>query len=379
MATTAPLIPLFDLRLDDEDLEAVAETLRSGWLTMGPRVAAFEQAFADRLGSRHVLAVSSCTAALHLIYQELGIGSGDEVIVPSYTFVATAAAVRYCGATPVFADILGPHDLSIDPEDVATKMTERTKAVTAVHFGGYAAPVDDLRALCDERGVILFEDAAHAPAATLNGMPLGLFGRASAFSLFSNKVLSVGEGGMVATDDDHVAERIGTLRSQAMTSGTWDRHTGRTDTYDVQDLGYNYRLDEARAALALTRLNRLDADIARRRVLTHRYRELFRDVPDVEVPFTDASVDTSTCYVMPILVPAARRDELRDALLANHAVQTSLFSPPAHRFTAYRHYNASLPRTESASDREVTIPLYPHMSEDDQQRVVHGIAKELSA
>jgi dTDP-4-amino-4,6-dideoxygalactose transaminase len=279
----------------------------------------------------------------------------------------------------VFADIIGPHDLSIDPEDVAAKITERTKAVTAVHFGGYAAPVDRLRTLCDERGVILFEDAAHSPAATLDGVPLGTFGRASAFSLFSNKVLSVGEGGMVATSDGAVAEKVEILRSQAMTSGTWARHTGRTDTYDVQDLGYNYRLDEPRAALALTRLNRLDADIARRRELTHRYRELFRGVEGVEIPFTDASVDTSTCYVMPILVPAERRDALREALIRNHAVQTSLFYPPAHLFTAYRHYNASLPRTESASDREVTIPLYPHMTEDDQQRVVNGIAKELAA
>jgi dTDP-4-amino-4,6-dideoxygalactose transaminase len=313
------------------------------------------------------------------MYQEAGIGPGDEVIVPSYTFVATAAAVRYCGATPVFADILGSHDLSIDPDDVAAKITERTKAVVAVHFGGYAAPVDRLRRLCDEHGLFLFEDAAHSPAATLGGVPLGTFGRASAFSLFSNKVLSVGEGGMVATDDPDVAGRIRTLRSQAMTSGTWDRHTGRTDTYDVQDLGYNYRLDEPRAALAVTRLNRLDADIARRRVLTLRYRELFRDVSDVELPFTDESVGTSTCYVMPILVPAERRDALRDALLANHAVQTSLFYPPAHRFTAYRHYGARLPETESASDREVTIPLYPHMTDDDQLRVVHGIAQELAA
>lgn len=346
---------------------------------MGPRVAEFEEAFAGRLGVKHVLAVSSCTAALHLIYLEAGIGPGDEVIVPSYTFVATAAAVRYCGATPVFADILGPHDLSLDPSDVADKITERTRAVTAVHFAGYAAPVDELRTLCDERGIHLFEDTAHAPEATLHGRPLGTFGRASAFSLFSNKVLSVGEGGMVSTDDDDIAARIRILRSQAMTSGTWDRHTGRTDTYDVRELGFNYRLDDPRAALALSRLRGLDESVARRRELTLRYRRLLAGVPGVELPYTDDSTRVSTCYVMPILVEADRRDALREALIRDHGVQTSLFYPPTHLFSAYRHYGAQLPRTEAASKREVTIPLYPHMSEADQDRVVAAIEHELAA
>ena len=346
---------------------------------MGPRVAAFERAFAERLGIPHVLAVSSCTAALHLIYQEAGIGPGDEVIVPSYTFVATAAAVRYCGATPVFADILGPHDFSIDPADVAAKISPRTKAVTAVHFAGYAAPVDELRALCDERGVILFEDAAHAPAATLNDIPLGTFGRASAFSLFSNKVLSVGEGGMVATADAGIAERIGILRSQAMTSGTWDRHTGRTDTYDVRDLGYNYRLDEARAALAITRLQRLDADVLRRQVLTHRYRGALPGRRRCRAP-----VHRRVGRHLDVLRDADPRAGRAAGRPARGSARESRcpdepLLPPTHRFTAYRQYGAHLPRTESASDREVTIPLYPHMTDDDQIRVVTGIATELAA
>ena len=198
-------LPLFDLRLTEEDLQAVADTLRSGWLSMGPMTQAFERAFAEQLGAKHAVAMSSCTAALHLAYLAVGVGPGDEVIVPSYTFAATASAVLYCGATPVFADIIGSHDLSIDPAEVERLITPRTKAVAAVHFAGYAAPVDRLAEICRERGVDLIEDAAHSPSATLHGRKLGTFGRASAFSLFSNKVLSVGEGGLLVTDDDEIA------------------------------------------------------------------------------------------------------------------------------------------------------------------------------
>ncbi len=262
-----PELPLFDLRLEEEDFQAVAETLRSGWLTLGPRTAAFEEAFAAHLGARHAIAVSSCTAALHLAYLAAGVGPGDEVIVPSFTFAATANAVLYCGATPVFAEILSRENPSLDPEDVARRITPRTKAVCVVHFAGYAAAADRLRALCDKHGIALIEDVAHAPSAMLGGRKLGTWGLAGAFSFFSNKVLSVGEGGLLCTDDDEVAAFVRSRRSHAMTSGTWDRHSGRTDTYDVTGLGFNYRLDEPRAALLLSRLGRLEADIARRREL----------------------------------------------------------------------------------------------------------------
>src|SRR4051794_31689243 len=199
-----PLIPLFDVRLRDEHVQAVADTLRSGWLTMGPRTQEFERAYAERLGARHAVAVSSCTAALHLAYLAAGVGPGDEVIVPAITFVATAAAARYCGATPVLADVVGQHDLGVDPDDVATRITERTKAVCAVHYAGYAANLGRLRGLCEERGIALIEDAAHSPSATPVGesRKLGTHGLAGAFSFFSNKVLSCGEGGLLATDDD---------------------------------------------------------------------------------------------------------------------------------------------------------------------------------
>jgi dTDP-4-amino-4,6-dideoxygalactose transaminase len=377
---TFPEIPLFDLRLEPEDFEAVAEALRSGWLTMGPRTAEFETAFAEQLGSRHAVAVSSCTAALHLAYLGAGVGPGDEVIVPSMTFVATASAVVYCGATPVFADILGPHDLSIDPADVEARISERTKAVAVVHFAGYPAPVEELSALCDRHGLALIEDAAHAPSASRAGKKLGTFGLAGAFSFFSNKILSVGEGGLLATDNDEVAAQARLLRSHAMTSGTWDRHRRRSDTYDVVGLGFNYRIDEPRAALLLSRLSRMEADIDRRRELVRRYRRRLSSIGGISVPFRDEDVADSSCYVMPIMVvDPDRQDVLRDFLREERGIQTSLFYPPAHRFSAYRERwgEISLPRTEDAADREITIPLYPHLSDDELDHVVTAIDEGL--
>lgn len=377
-----PDIPFTDVRLEQEDIDAVADTLRSGWLTMGPRTQEFEEAFAAQLGCRHAVAVSSCTAALHLAYLAAGVGPGDEVIVPSYTFAATATAVLYCGGTPVFADIIGMDDLSLDPDDVVARIGPRTKAVSVVHFAGYPAPVDALAELCREHGLALVEDVAHAPSARLGGKKLGTFGLAGTFSLFSNKILSVGEGGLLTTDDDAVAELARSLRSHAMSSGTWDRHTGRTSTYDVNGLGYNYRLDEPRAALALSRLPRLEADIARRRELVAEYRRRLAGWDELIVPFRDEQVADSSCYVMPIIVrDAERRDEARLRLREDHGVQTSVFYPAVHEFTAYRELAAgvSLPHTERAARSEITIPLYPHMTEDDQDRVVAGLEKVLAA
>jgi dTDP-4-amino-4,6-dideoxygalactose transaminase len=375
-----PELPLFDLQLQPQDLEAVAETLRSGWLTLGPRTAELEQAFAAQLGARHAIALSSCTAALHLAYLAAGVGPGDEVIVPSFTFAATAAAVLYCGGTPVFAEIVSRARPSLDPDDVQRRITPRTRAVCVVHYAGYAAAADRLKELCDAHGIALIEDVAHAPSATLHGRKLGTWGFAGAFSFFSNKVLSVGEGGLLCTDSDEVAQLARSLRSHAMTSGTWDRHRGRTDTYDVTGLGFNYRLDEPRAALALSRLQGLEADIARRRELSKRYRELLGGLDGIIVPFEDGDVPGSSCYVMPIMLEADGRQADVSARLREQGIQTSIFYPSIHRFSAYRERfpGVSLPITELASRTELTLPFYPHMTDDDQDRVVAALADALA-
>jgi len=349
-------IPLFDLRVEREDLEAVEAVYRSGALAMGERVAAFEAAFAAHLGCRHAIAVSNCTSALHLAYLAAGVGPGDEVIVPSFTFAATANAAIYCGATPVFADIAGPHDPSIDAGAVEALIGPRTRAVVAVHYAGYAAQVEHLGALCGERGVALLEDAAHAPSATLGGRSLGTFGLAGAFSFFSNKVLPCGEGGLVATDDDAVAERVRSDRGPA---------------------SFNYLMDEPRAALLASRLSRLDDEVTARRALVRRYRAALAPLDGLTVPYEDADVERSSCYVMPVMLDDPDlQDPLRRRLRAEFGIHTSLLYPAVHEFTAYRerYGERSLPRTERAARCEVTLPLYPHMGEDAQDRVVAALA-----
>jgi dTDP-4-amino-4,6-dideoxygalactose transaminase len=372
----APLIPLFDVQLEQAHLDAVADTLRSGWLTMGPRTQEFEEVFAEHLDCKHAIALANCTAALHLAYLAAGVGPGDEVIVPAITFVATAAGARYCGAEPVFADVKGKHDLGIDPEDVARKLTPRTKAVCAVHYGGYAADLAALRAICDDAGVALIEDAAHSPSATPVGdsRKLGTHGLAGCFSFFSNKVLSCGEGGLLSTNDDEVAAQVRSLRSHTLTSGTWDRHRGRAPGYDVVGLGYNYRMDEPRAALLTARLTGLEADIAERRRLVHRYRSMLADVEGVTVPYEDAEVDVSSCYVMPVIVDDHElRDPLRQWMLDERRVQTSVLYPAVHELSAYAGTAGELPNSEFAGRAELTLPLFPTLSEDDQDRVVSAL------
>jgi dTDP-4-amino-4,6-dideoxygalactose transaminase len=379
--SSAP-IPLFDIRLSDDEIGAVEDTLRSGWLTMGPRTQQFESDFAAHLGVEHVVATSSCTTALHLAYLAAGVGPGDEVIVPAITFVASAAAARYCGGTPVLADVVGPHDFGVDPADVERRITPQTKAVCAVHYGGYPAALAELRELCEARGIALIEDAAHSPSAEASpgGAKLGTWGLAGAFSFFSNKVLSCGEGGALATDDDGVAERARSRRSHAMTSGTWDRHRGHSAGYDVVGLGFNYRMDEPRAALLSARLKGLGQDIEARRVLVRRYRTLLADVPGVTVPYCDADVELSSCYVMPVLIePAALRDPLR-AHLSEEGIQTSVLYPAVHEFTEYLgSAPEALPRSEHIARAELTLPLFPHLSEADQDRVVEALRAGVSA
>jgi dTDP-4-amino-4,6-dideoxygalactose transaminase len=374
-------IPVFDIRVEDEDVEAVAEVLRSGWLTMGPRTQEFEQLFAESLGARHAVAVSSCTAALHLACIAAGVGPGDEVIVPSITFVATANAVRYCGATPVFADIAGDGDLGIDVEHVAELINENTKAVLPVHFAGYPVAIAELEQLCSQRGVALIEDAAQATAAQIDGRPLGTFGESGCFSFFSNKVLASGEGGALVTDNDEIAERVRSLRSHAMTTGTWDRHRGHAETYDVVDLGFNYRIDEQRSALLISRLGRLEGEIARRRELVGAYRELLADIEGVRVAYEGFDLASTSGYLMSVLLdrPEGRYD-LRMRMREQHGVQTTVF-PAVHQLSAYRELtgDVSLPKTEAAAGAHLVLPLYPHMTSDEQRRVVEALREALTA
>jgi dTDP-4-amino-4,6-dideoxygalactose transaminase len=246
-----------------------------------------------------------------------------------------------------------------------------------VHYGGYAADLEALREVCEDAGIALIEDSAHSPSATPVGddRKLGTHGLAGCFSFFSNKVLSCGEGGLLSTNDDEVAATVRSLRSHALTSGTWDRHRGHAHGYDVVGLGYNYRMDEPRAALLTARMAGLEDDIARRRELVHRYREQLADVDGVIVPYEDAEVDVSSCYVMPLIVEDHElRDPLRAFMLEERRVQTSVLYPALHELSAYTDRASDLPRAEFAGRAEITLPLFPTLAEADQDRVVAALA-----
>jgi dTDP-4-amino-4,6-dideoxygalactose transaminase len=373
-------VPLTDIEVPEQDVQAVMECLESGWLTMGPRIAAFEDALSGYVGATHAVTVSSGTAALHLSCLAAGLGPGDEVIVPAFTFVASAAAVRYVGATPVLCDVYSPDRFNLDPTDVARRITPRTKAVVAVHFCGYAAPVRELRALCDEHGLTLIEDCAQAIGATVDaeGAQAGTVGQLGAFSFFSKKQLCVGEGGMVATASQELADRVRLLRSHALTSSTWDRHRGHDPAYDIVDIGFNYRMDEPRAALGLSRLQRLPASIETRRTLVRAYRERLAELPGVELCFSDEEVQRSSHFAFPVLLAdRATRDAFRDSL-KDAGIQTTWY-PALHRFTDYLQFAPAdgLPVATEAAERHCALPLSSSMSVADVETVVEAVRSAL--
>jgi dTDP-4-amino-4,6-dideoxygalactose transaminase len=361
------VLPLAAPSFDEAEVEAVAEVVRSAWLTMGPRTAAFEEAFAERVGASHAVMASSCTAALHLAFAALDIGPGDEVILPSLTFVATANAVAYTGATPRFGDILSLDRPVLDPDAVAALIGPRTRAICAMHYGGWMGEIAALRALADRHGIALVEDAAHAPGASCAAGRAGSIGDVSCFSFFSNKNLVTGEGGMVTTDDEAVARRVRLMRAHGMTATSWDRERGHASGYDVVERGYNYRPSELEAALGLVQLGKLDDLTARRRRLVAAYRAALAGHPELVIPF--AGQDTgSACHILPIVTPGQEaREEVRRRAAADD-VQTSVHYPPVHRFTVYAPQDP-LPLTEEYARREVTVPLFPAMTDDDVERV----------
>lgn len=375
-------IPLFDLGYGPEEEQAVLDVLRSGWLTMGEVTGRFEAAFAESCGVKHAFAVANGTVALHLACLGVDIKPGDEVIVPALTFVATAACVRYVGATPVFADIVGPDNLTLSPESVESLITPRTRAIIVMHYAGYPCDMAAFRALAEKHNLKLIEDAAHAPGAELDGRRAGAWGDVAAFSFFSNKNLATGEGGMVTTDDDEVAAKLRRLRSHGMTSLTWDRHRGQALSYDVTDLGYNYRPSEMLSALGLVQLSKLDANNQRRRELTTAYHELLAElVPKVGIPFTGQQAGAA-CHILPILLPeGTHRPDFMDAM-KTRGIQTSIHYPPIPEFTAYRDTSGGLeglPFTRAVAEREVTLPLYAHMSLDDVHLVAKSVREALGA
>jgi dTDP-4-amino-4,6-dideoxygalactose transaminase len=373
-------VPLADLDYGEQEEEAVLKVLRSRWLTMGAVTQEFEAQFAARVGTRFALAVSNATEALHLACLALGVGPGDEVITPSLSFVATSNAVLYTGADVRLADVIGPGDPTIDPQEIERRITSKTKAIIVMHYAGYPCRMEEILSVANRHGLPVIEDAAHAPGASLNGKSLGTWGAVGCFSFFSNKNLSTGEGGMLVTDREDIAEKIRLQRSHGMTSMTYDRYKGHAYSYDVVDLGYNYRIDEIRSALGLVQLAKLEANNALRKTWTERYWEKLKGA-GVELPFQETvkSGAKPAYHIFPMLLPkGANRKAFIDAMRVEQ-IQTSIHYPPTHRFTYYRgrYGDLSLPRAEEIADREVTLPLYPGMGEELVDLVVRAVAHAL--
>jgi dTDP-4-amino-4,6-dideoxygalactose transaminase len=373
-------IPLSDVDFGPEELQAVAEVLRSGWLSMGSVTQQFEQEFALYTNSSYAIAVTNATAALHLACIVLGLGPDDEVIVPSLTFVASVNAIRYTGATPVFADIEGEHFLNITPDTIRACLTEKTRAIMVVHYAGYACDMPAIQALAKENSLAVIEDAAHAVGSTLDGRMLGTWGDIGCYSFFSNKNMTTGEGGMLVTDNEIYSNRLRVMRSHGMTSLSWDRHQGHAWSYDVVELGYNYRIDEMRAALGRVQLAKLERSNHRRKELTKLYREFMDELaPDVIIPFDQAPGDSS-CHILPLLLPKGTDRIQFMERMKGSGIQTSIHYPPVHQFRIYqdqKHSPVSLRTTEEIVEREVTLPLYPGMSNEDVKTVVEAVRESL--
>jgi len=373
-------IPLSDIDLDDEEIEAVTKVLKSKWLSMGPVTQKFEKEFADYLGVKHAFGVSSGTAALHIALKALGIEEGDEVILPSMTFVATANSVLYCGAKPIFADITSLNNFNISPDDILEKITNKTKAIIVVHYGGYPCDMDAIMEIAKAHNLKVIEDAAHAPGAEYKGKKCGTIGDVGCFSFFANKNLVTGEGGMIVTNDDALAEKIRIMRSHGMTTLTWDRHKGHAHSYDVVDMGFNYRINEMASAIGLVQLKRLDRNNEKRREIVEEYKKRLEKISGISVPFKNYK-EKPSYHIFPILLAEdISRNEFIDKL-KEKGIQTSIHYPPIHLFTYYRKKfgfeEGMLPKTEFVGEHEVTLPLHPGMNEEDVEYIINSISEAL--
>jgi dTDP-4-amino-4,6-dideoxygalactose transaminase len=371
-------VPLSAVRLTEADIEAATEVYRSGWLSMGPRTEELERAFEEYTGAGRCLAVSSCTAGLHLAMAGLGLGPGDEAIVPSITFVASANAVAYTGARPIFADIAAVDRPWLSAASADAAITTETKAIVAVSYGGHPGDIDALRELADDRGLVLIEDAAHGSGSWLGDRHLGTFGQAGAISFSAGKNLGVGEGGMLLTSDEELAERARLMRWHGVTRSIWERHQASTESYDVAGLGFNYRIDDARAALARSRLSRLEEDNARRGAIAGRYRDELGGLAGIGLladPPESARVSNSMFAV--VLDEDVDRDAFRDSL-AEDGIQTSVHFSPVHRFELYAGNGADLPVADAFAARTVSLPMFPEMAEGQQAQVIEAVRAALS-
>jgi len=363
-------IPLFKMYWDEDDINEVNTALRSGmnW-ALGPQIPAFEKMTADYLGARHCIAFNSGTSALHAVLLAARIGSGDEVIVPSFTFIATANAPQFVGAKPVFADI-EETSFGLDPADVEAKITEKTKAIIPVHYGGFPCRIRELREIADDHGILLIEDAAEAFGAETGGKKVGTIGDAAILSYCQNKIITTGEGGAVVTDDRDLYAKMKLIQSHGRPDMV--DYFSTTEVLDYITLGYNFRVSTMTAALGIAQLKKIDTILAKRRADAAYYRSALSGIPEVTVP--KETVRTKPVYQL-FSIRARNRDHLMKHL-EKKGIMTKIYFPPVHKTHFYANvlgYTCSLPVTDAVSGDIVSLPFFPGISRGEMDEVVAAI------
>lgn len=369
-------IPLFNLNFDEREAQAAYDTIKSGWISTGPKNAELEQIFIDMWNVKYAVSMSNCTDALHVCCMVCGFGPGDEVICPSLTFAASCNCIRYVGATPVFVDIVGPDHINLDPADIERKITPKTKGIVVVHMAGFPAKMDEIMVIAKKHNLKVIEDACHGPLSEYKGKKLGTIGDCAAFSFFSNKNISTGEGGMFITNNEDMAQKARLIRSHGMSTMSYQRASGHATEYDITCLGYNFRMDDIRAAIAIEQLKKLQGDLETRIKVRKQYVDRLSKIDGIAIPFADNTEFVSN-YIFPVVLLNSnkeRRNKIRE-YIHTAGIQTSVHYPAVHHFSTYQEVGAVLPQTDYVTDNEITLPMYSALTKEQINFICYSFEK----
>ena len=375
-------VPITKPSLTEEEARAPFDSIKSGWVTQGPKVAEFEKAVASYVGAKHGIATTSCTTGLHLAMAAIGIGPGDEVICPSFTFIASANAILYTGASVVFCEV-DPRTFNIDPADVEKRITKKTKAIMPVDQIGLACDIDAINAIAKKHGIKVVEDAAPAIGETYKGRKVGSNAHQTVFSFHPRKVITTGEGGMITTDDDELADRARKLRAHGMSVSDLDRH--KSDRVIIEEypvLGFNYRMTDIQASIGLVQLRRLDELLRLRRARADRYNEELPEIKGLEVPYVPEYAEhtyQSYCLRLTKDCRLDREDLMTNLLRRGVATRRGVMASHLEKTYTDRNGTVSLPVTEAATASTMLIPLYATMTDEEQSWVIESLREELGS